>query len=79
MDQLTLTPRRTRSFMGPRTALEARDEKRLLNPVTIDELGFVPLSPCPPPERNCSSRSSASATSGAPSWSPPTSPSTNGL
>ena len=25
------------------------------------------MSPCPPPERNCSSRSSASATSGAPS------------
>ena len=29
---------------------------------------------CPPPARNCSSRSSASATSAAPSWSPPTSP-----
>ena len=25
--------------------LEARDERRLLNPLTIDELGFVPLSP----------------------------------
>ena len=24
--------------------MEARDERRLLNPVTIDELGFVPLS-----------------------------------
>ena len=28
--------------------------------------------PCPPPARNSSSRSSASATNGAPSWSPPT-------
>ena len=35
-------------------------------------------SPCPPAERNCSSRSSASATSGAPSWSPPTCLSTSG-
>ena len=67
--------------------MEARDERRLLNLqrqlsrlnlLIIDELGFVPLSPCPPPERNCSSKSSASATSGVPSWSPPTSPSTNG-
>ena len=30
---------------------------------------------CPPPGRICSSRSSASATSDAPSWSPPTCPS----
>ena len=61
--------------------MEARDERRLLNLqrqlsrlnlLIIDELGFVP--PCPPPERNCSSRSSANATTGAPSWSPPTCP-----
>ena len=54
--------------------IEARDERRLLNLqrqltrlslLIVDELGFVPLSP---PGRNCSSRSSASATSGAPSW-----------
>ena len=64
--------------------MEARDERRLLNLqrqlsrlnlLIIDELGFVPLSPT---GRNCSSRYSASATSGAPSWSPPTSPSTSG-
>ena len=57
--------------------MEARDERRLLNLqrqlsrlglLIIDELGFVPLSPCPPPERNSSSRYSANATSGAPSW-----------
>ena len=62
--------------------MEARDERRLLNLqrqlsrlslLIIDELGFVPLSPCAPvplhpPGRNCSSRSSASATSGAQSW-----------
>ena len=35
-------------------------------------------SPCPPPARNSSSRSSASATNGAPSWSPPTCPLTSG-
>ena len=34
---------------------------------------------CPPPARNSSSRSSVSAMSGAPSWSPPTCPLTNGL
>ena len=54
--------------------MEARDERRLLNLqrqlsrlslLIIDELGFVP---CPPPARNCSSRSSASATNAAPSW-----------
>ena len=54
--------------------MEARDERRLLNLqrqlsrlslLIIDELGFVP---CPPPGRSCSSRSSASATSGAQSW-----------
>ena len=54
--------------------MEARDERRLLNLqrqlsrlslLIIDELGFVPLSP---PARNCSSRSSASAASAAPSW-----------
>ena len=54
--------------------MEARGERRLLNLqrnlsrlglLIIDELGFVPLSP---QERNCSSRSSANATSGAPSW-----------
>ena len=54
--------------------MEARDERRLLNLqrqmsrlrlLIIDELGFVP---CPGPERNCSSRCSASATSGAPPW-----------
>ena len=54
--------------------MEARDERRLLNLqrqlsrlnlLIIDELGFVPLSP---PARNCYSRSSASATSGAPPW-----------
>ena len=54
--------------------MEARDERRLLNLqrqlsrlnlLIIDEMGFVP---CPAPERNCSSRSSANATSGAPSW-----------
>ena len=64
--------------------MEAQDERRLLNLqrqlsrlnlLIIDELGFVP---CPPPGRNCCSRSSASATSGAPSWSPPICPSTNG-
>ena len=33
---------------------------------------------CPPPGRNCSSRSSANATNGAPSWSPPTCPSMSG-
>ena len=50
--------------------MEARDERRLLNLqrqlsrlnlLIIDELGFVPLSR---PGRNCSSRSSASATRG---------------
>ena len=60
--------------------MEARDERRLLNLqrqlsrlslLIIDELGFVP---CPPLARNSSSRSSANATSGAPSWSPPTCP-----
>ena len=54
--------------------MEAGDERRLLNLqrqlsrlslLIIDDLGFVPLSP---PGRNCSSRSSASATSGAQSW-----------
>ena len=64
--------------------MEARDERRLLNLqrqfsrlnlLIIDEQGFFP---CPPPELNSSSRCSASATSGVPSWSPPTSPSTNG-
>ena len=54
--------------------MEARDERRLLNLqrqlsrlslLIIDELGLVPLSP---PGRSCSSRSSASATSGAQSW-----------
>ena len=64
--------------------MEARDDRRLLNLqrqlarlklLIIDELGFVPG---PPPVRNSSSRSSASATNGAPSWSPPTSPSTSG-
>ena len=54
--------------------IEARDERRLLNLqrqlsrlnlLIIDELGFVPLS-CT--GRNCSSRFSASATSGDPSW-----------
>ena len=66
--------------------IEARDERRLLNMqkklsrlklLMIDELGFVPL--CPSPEPSCSSRSSASATSVAPYWSPPTCPSTSGL
>ena len=56
--------------------LEARDERRRLNLqrqlsrlnlLIIDELGFA-SSHCPGPGRNCSSRSSASATSGAPSW-----------
>ena len=64
--------------------MEARDDRRLLNLqrqlarlrlLIIDELGFVPS---PPPVRNSSSRSSASATNGAPSWSPPTCPSTSG-
>ena len=64
--------------------MEARDNRRLLNLqrqlarlklLIIDELGFVPLSP---PGRNCSSRSSANATNGAPSWRPPTCPSTSG-
>ena len=64
--------------------LEARDERRLLNLqrqlarlrlLIIDELGFVPLSYT---GRNCSSRSSASATSGGPSWLPPPAPSTSG-
>ena len=57
-----------------RELMEARDERRLVNLqrqlsrlslLIIDELGFVPLSP---PGRNCSSRSSASDTSGAQSW-----------
>ena len=52
--------------------LEARDERRLLNLqrqlsslnlLIIDELGFVPLSRTGP---SCSSRSSLSATRGAP-------------
>ncbi len=52
-----------------------RDERRLLNLqrqlprlklLIIDELGFVPLSPTG--ALDCSSRSSASATSEAPSW-----------
>ena len=64
--------------------MEARDERRLLNLqrqlarfrlLIIDELGFVPLSTT---GRNSSSRSSANATNGAPSWSPPTCPSTSG-
>ena len=54
--------------------MEDRDEIRVLNLqrqlsrlnlLIIDEPGFVP---CPPPGRNCSSRSSVSATSGAPYW-----------
>ncbi len=54
--------------------IEARDKRRLLNLqrqlsrlnlLIIDGLGFVPLS-CT--GRNCSSRFSASATSGDPSW-----------
>ena len=54
--------------------MEASNERRLLNlqrPLSrlslliIDELDFVP---CLPPGRKCSSRSSASATSGAQSW-----------
>ena len=54
--------------------MEARDERRLLDLqrqlsrlglLIIDELGFVPLSPT---GRNSSLRSSASTTSGAPSW-----------
>ena len=65
--------------------MEARDEKRLLNLqrqlsrlslLIIDEQGFVPLSPTG--AGNSSLRSSASATSGAPSWSPPTCPSMSG-
>ena len=54
--------------------MEARDQRRLLNLqrqlarlqlLIIDEWASFP---CPTPERNCSSRSSASATNGAPSW-----------
>ncbi len=54
--------------------MEARDERRLLNLqkqlsrlnlLIIDELGFVH---CPGPARNCSSRSSVSATNGDPQW-----------
>ena len=64
--------------------MEARDERRLLNLqkqlarlnlLIIDELGFVPLSRT---GADCSSRSSVSATSGDPSWCPPTCPSTSG-
>ena len=51
--------------------MEARDERRLLNLQRH-------LCHFPAPVRSCSSRSSASATSGAPSWWPPICPSTNG-
>ena len=57
--------------------MEARDERRLLNlQRQLSRLNLLTSTnwascPCPPPGRNCCSRSSASATSGAPSWSQP--------
>ena len=64
--------------------MEARDERRLLilqrqlarlNLLIIDELGFVPLSRT---GAELLFDVPASAASGAPSWSPPTCPSTSG-
>ena len=54
--------------------MEARDDRRLLNlqrqlPVSgcSSSTNWASCR-CPPPGRNCSSRSSASTTNGAPSW-----------
>ena len=54
--------------------MEARDERRLLNlQRQLSRLNLLIIDdwascPCPGPALNCSSRSSASATSGDPSW-----------